>query len=106
MSDSPSVLDKDELRLRRISAGLNQDDLAALSGLDQSYISLLERGERKRPSARTLKALADALGCDITDLMPKRNRRRPKRSAARGPRPAAAPEGAAALWAAVAATST
>jgi transcriptional regulator with XRE-family HTH domain len=82
MSDSPSVLDKDELRLRRISAGLNQDELAGLTGLDQSYISLLERGERKHPSARTLKILAEALGCDITDLMPKRNRRRPKTAVA------------------------
>jgi transcriptional regulator with XRE-family HTH domain len=96
MSDSPSVLDKDELLLRRVSLGLSQDDLAGLTGLDQSYISLLERGVRKRPSAKTLKILADALGCDITDLMPKRNRRRPRVARVAAARTSAEPEGAAA----------
>jgi transcriptional regulator with XRE-family HTH domain len=77
MSDSPTVHDPDELRLRRIEAGLNQDDLAERTGLNQSYISYLEHGLRE-PTARTLKILADALGCDPGDLMRKRSRQRPK----------------------------
>jgi transcriptional regulator with XRE-family HTH domain len=98
MSDSPSVHDPDELRLRRLGAGLNQDDLAELTGLDQSYISLLERGERKRPSAKTLKILAAALGCDITDLMPKRNRRRPRVARVAAVRATTEAKDKAALW--------
>ncbi|HMG62050.1 MAG TPA: helix-turn-helix transcriptional regulator [Streptosporangiaceae bacterium] len=97
MSDSPSVLDKRELRLRRISAGLNQDELASLTGLDPSYISHLERGARKKPSARTLKVIADALGCDIADLMPRGNRRRPRVPRAAAVRASAEPEVKAAL---------
>lgn len=80
MSDSPTVHDPDELRLRRIEAGLNQDDLAARTGLNQSYISLLERGLRE-PTGKTLKILADALGCEPRDLMRMRARRRPKSAA-------------------------
>lgn len=34
------------LKRRRTSAGLSQGDLAADAGLEQSYISLLERGVR------------------------------------------------------------
>jgi transcriptional regulator with XRE-family HTH domain len=78
MSDSPTVHDPDELRLRRIMAGLNQGDLAERTGLSQSYISLLERGVKKKPTAKTLGILADALGCDIGDLMPPRPRLRPR----------------------------
>jgi transcriptional regulator with XRE-family HTH domain len=80
MIDSPAIHDPDELRERRIRAGLNQDDLARRTGLSQSYISLLERGKKKKPTAKTLGILADALGCDIDDLMPLRPRlrQRPK----------------------------
>jgi len=77
MSDSPTVHDPDELRRLRIEAGLNQGDLADRAKLHQTYISLLERGQ-KNPTARTLKRLADALGCLPVDLMRKRSSRRPK----------------------------
>lgn len=81
MSDSPTVHDPDELRERRILAGMNQDDLASVTGLNQSYISLLERGQRE-PTGKTLGILAAALHCEIGDLMRKRSRRRPKQAAA------------------------
>jgi transcriptional regulator with XRE-family HTH domain len=81
MSDSLSVHDPGELRDWRIRAGLSQCELAEATGLTQSYISLLERGVRKRPSARTLKVIADVVGCQIDDLMLKRSRRRPKAAA-------------------------
>jgi transcriptional regulator with XRE-family HTH domain len=77
MSDSLTVHDPDELRERRIGAGLNQDDLAKRTGLHQTYISALERGARQ-PTGKTLKRLADALGCEPVDLMRSRGRRSPK----------------------------
>jgi UDPglucose 6-dehydrogenase len=81
MSDSPTVHDPGELRERRILAGMNQGDLASLTGLNQSYISLLERGQRE-PTGKTLGILAAALNCEIGDLIRKRSRRRPKQAAA------------------------
>jgi transcriptional regulator with XRE-family HTH domain len=78
MTDSLTVHDPEELRDRRMRAGLNQDELAALSGLSQSYISLLERGQ-KNPTAKTLRLLAGALPeCQPGDLMRKRRRQGPK----------------------------
>ncbi|MDQ3286504.1 MAG: helix-turn-helix domain-containing protein [Actinomycetota bacterium] len=50
-------------RLRRLreAAGLTQEELAARAGLSAKAISMLERGERKRPYPHTVRALADAL---------------------------------------------
>jgi transcriptional regulator with XRE-family HTH domain len=69
MSDSPTLHDPAALRHRRIRAGLNQGDLAGQTGLDQSYISLLERGKRGG-TAKTLGIIAKALRCEIADLLP------------------------------------
>ena len=49
------------MRLRE-AAGLTQEELAERAGLSRKAISLLERGERKRPYPHTVRALADALG--------------------------------------------
>lgn len=81
MTDSPTIHDPDELRRRRIEAGLNQIDLARLTGLHQTYISYLERG-LKNPTAKTLKIITDVLGCDVADVLRKRSSRRPKIAAA------------------------
>jgi transcriptional regulator with XRE-family HTH domain len=83
MSDSQAVHDPEELRDRRMRAGLNQDELAELTGLSQSYISLLERGVKNNPTAKTLRLLSKALGCAPGDLMRKRSRRGPKFAAVR-----------------------
>ncbi len=50
-------------RLRRLreAAGLTQEELADRAGLSRKAISLLERGERKRPYPHTVRSLADAL---------------------------------------------
>lgn len=45
-------------------------DLALKSGCSLSYLGQLERGEYSA-SAPVLAALAEALGCKITDLMPR-----------------------------------
>ena len=49
------------LRVGRALARLQQADVARLSGLNQSHISLVEQGKR-RPSVRTIEKLSHALG--------------------------------------------
>jgi transcriptional regulator with XRE-family HTH domain len=49
--------------------GWRQAELAEKSGLGRDSISLYVRG-KNTPSARSLKALADALGCSTEDLAP------------------------------------
>jgi transcriptional regulator with XRE-family HTH domain len=63
---SAAVEAGDLVREARRARGLRQDELAARSGLKQSAISRLERGEgRDGPSYRKLRAVADALGVRI-----------------------------------------
>ena len=73
MSDSQSprgkLHDPEKLRRKRIEAGLNQMDLAAETGIQQSHISRLERGESST-TPKSLARLARALGCTIADLLP------------------------------------
>lgn len=52
----------DLLRQHRNAAGLTQEDLAKRAGLSVDTISLLERGEHRRPHKYTVQSLADALG--------------------------------------------
>jgi transcriptional regulator with XRE-family HTH domain len=51
-------------RLRRLreAAGLTQEELASEAGLTAKAISMLERGERRRPHPHTVRSLANALG--------------------------------------------
>jgi predicted ATPase/DNA-binding XRE family transcriptional regulator len=50
------------LRQLREAAGLTQEQLAERAGLSAKAVSLLERGERRRPYPHTVTSLADALG--------------------------------------------
>ncbi len=57
------------LRRYRGSAGLTQEELAGRTGLTPQAISLIERGERRRPHKHTVRKLAEALklaGPDLT----------------------------------------
>jgi predicted ATPase/transcriptional regulator with XRE-family HTH domain len=54
----------DLLRRRRALAGLTQEDLAESTGLTTQAISLLERGERRRPQRYTVQKLAESLGLE------------------------------------------
>ena len=56
------------LRSARLSRQLSQEALAHESGLDRTYISLLERGERQ-PTLKTLLALARALKVSASTLV-------------------------------------
>ena len=58
----------DLLRRRRDSAGLTQEDLADRTSLTPQAISLLERGERRRPQRYTVQKLAEALELEGEDL--------------------------------------
>jgi len=57
-----------KLKIARVTADLRQCDLAERAGVHQTLISLLERGKRGT-TIKTAGRIADALGCDIEDLM-------------------------------------
>jgi tetratricopeptide (TPR) repeat protein/DNA-binding XRE family transcriptional regulator len=56
-----------QLRQLRKARGLTQRELAG-SGLSVSYVSLLEAGKRS-PTPETVQILAQALSCEVSDLM-------------------------------------
>src|SRR3712207_100981 len=58
----------DLLRRHRASANFTQEDLAERTGLTPQAIGLLERGERRRPHAYTVRKLAEALELEGSDL--------------------------------------
>lgn len=62
-------MSSDALRAIRQLAGLTQVDLGKESGVDASYISRIEAGQRKWPAPRVTKALAAALGVPVTALL-------------------------------------
>src|SRR3954471_17532816 len=53
-----------QLRALRETAGFTQEELATIAGLSVHAVSALERGERRRPHAETVRALSAAL--DLT----------------------------------------
>lgn len=62
----------------RREAGLRQADVATQVGKDQTYISLIERSQR-RVDVLEFVALARAMGADPVDLFSEVVRRLPKR---------------------------
>lgn len=52
---------------KRIERGLSMSELAELSGLSKSFISLIEAG-KKTPSVETLCRLSIAFECDFEEL--------------------------------------
>jgi transcriptional regulator with XRE-family HTH domain len=59
----------DRLRQRRTALGYTQVQFGALVGLPGDWISLLERGQWRRPlSSRMQQRLAQALGCPVRAL--------------------------------------
>ena len=56
------------LKQARARAHLSQEQLALASGLDRTYVSLLERGLRQ-PSLTTIFAIANALSIKPEDLI-------------------------------------
>ena len=56
------------VRVFRDHRGMTQKQLAGAAGINPLYLSQIERGVRTG-SARTLSALAEALGVDVDDLI-------------------------------------
>ncbi|MGE4447462.1 MAG: helix-turn-helix domain-containing protein [Azospira sp.] len=56
------------LRAKRKEAGLSQEKLALDVGLERTFISMLERGQRQ-PTLTTLLKIAPALRCSAADLV-------------------------------------
>ena len=56
------------LKLRRIEKGMTQERLAKIVGVGQSLISCYETGANF-PKRQTLFKLAEALGCEVKDLL-------------------------------------
>ena len=54
------------LRATRLAAGLSYRGLAKASAISHSFLSHVEKGERRAPPARAVIALADALDADRT----------------------------------------
>ncbi len=79
----------DLLRQHRNAAGLTQEDLAERTGLSPDAISLLERGERRRPHRYTVQSLAEALGLSQLERVRFETATRPPatRTTAHGARP-------------------
>src|SRR5829696_8271894 len=53
-----------QLKALRVAAGFTQEELTTIAGLSVHAVSALERGERRRPHAETVRALSAAL--DLT----------------------------------------
>lgn len=56
------------IRELRNAKELSQEAFAAACGLDRTYISGIERG-RRNVSLRNIKAIANALGISISEMM-------------------------------------
>jgi len=61
--------DPDRIRRKRIEAGLNLPVLAEMADISKGHLSKIERGVLGT-TPRVLKRLAQALNCEIADLMP------------------------------------
>jgi transcriptional regulator with XRE-family HTH domain len=57
----------EKIRKERIRLGWSQEKLGFETGLDRTYISGIERGERN-PSLKNIQKIAKALKLDIKDL--------------------------------------
>ena len=66
MKPGPSGSFGAHLKALREAAGYTQDELATIAGLSIHGVSALERGERRRPQAETVRALSAALDLTAT----------------------------------------
>jgi XRE family transcriptional regulator, regulator of sulfur utilization len=57
------------LKELREAHGWTQEQIATRAQVRQSYLAMLESGERKNPSLDVLKRLAKALKVAVTDLL-------------------------------------
>src|SRR5688500_11386797 len=67
MRPRPSGTFGAQLKALREGAGYTQEELATIAGLSVHGVSALERGERRRPQAETVRSLSAALDLTATD---------------------------------------
>lgn len=58
------------LRQARLQRDMSQEELAHLAGLHRTYVGSVERSERN-VSIDNMERLAQALGLDVVDLLPR-----------------------------------
>lgn len=56
------------VKRRRLSLGLSQEELALRAGIDRTYASQIERAIAN-PSLAIICAIADEIGCEVEDLL-------------------------------------
>lgn len=56
------------VRQKRLSLGISQEDLAELAGVHRTYVGMIERGE-KNITLLNIEKFAKALGMSIDDLI-------------------------------------
>jgi transcriptional regulator with XRE-family HTH domain len=56
------------VRAARLTAGISQEELAFKAGIDRTYASQIERAIAN-PSLGITCAVADALGCNVIELL-------------------------------------
>lgn len=61
-----------EIARRRQEQGLSQEELSAIAGITESTLYRLEAGTAENPGVVTLLALAEALHCNLQDLVHER----------------------------------
>lgn len=61
-------MSSNHIREFRTKLNLSQIELAYITGLSNSYLSHLEKGERANPSLSAMKKIANALNCEISDI--------------------------------------
>lgn len=69
MKDVYKKMIGENLKKIRESAGIGLNQLSRMSGVNASYISSLERNEKKNPSVAILDKLATALGIPLDELL-------------------------------------
>lgn len=62
----------DNIKALRISQGISQNKLAKRAGIAQATLSAIE-ASTKSPSVETVRLLATALGCQVSDLTESKN---------------------------------
>ena len=58
----------ENVRSARLAAGISQEELAFMAGIDRTYASQIERAIAN-PSLGITCAVADALGCTLIELL-------------------------------------
>jgi transcriptional regulator with XRE-family HTH domain len=65
---TPTIQNPGAVKLARVTAGLEQQQLADKIGVSKGYMSEIEKGTRSVPPPK-LKAIADALGIETATLI-------------------------------------